>query len=226
MDDLGILGDFMNEKAQSTPNNYVIAGPPGSGKGTQAEKLALKLKLPHISTGDIFREIQTQDTELGRRVKKLLDEGKLVDNPTVHEVVLQKLNSPELKKGFVFDGFPRNIEQADFLEKHKSLNKCIFIDVSDAECNKRMSSRRVCSGCKANYNVIYIKPKKEGVCDKCGGKLVVRGDSTPEAITVRMQEYYKNTKPMIAYYEKKGLLLRVNGEQPIDKVFSDVVKGL
>jgi len=206
--------------------NYVIVGPPGSGKGTQAERLAEHYKLPHISTGNIFREIQTQDTELGRRVKKLLDEGKLVDNPTVYEIVLQKLNSPELKKGFVFDGFPRNIEQAEFLDKYKTVTKCVFIEVSDAECTKRMSSRRICSVCKTNFNVIYIKPKKEGVCDKCQGKLVLRDDSTLRAINKRLEEYHKFTEPLRNYYVKKSVLLSVDGEQAIDKVFKDIINSL
>ncbi len=212
--------------AKKISRNYAIVGPPGSGKGTQAELLAKKLHLPHISTGDIFREIQTQDTPLGRRVKKILDDGRLVDNETVHEVVLQKLNSPELKKGFVFDGFPRNLEQAGFLETHKQLTKCIFIDVSDEQCIKRMSSRRVCTSCKANYNILFLKPKKEGVCDRCEGKLMTREDSTPGTIKVRMDEYHKNTEPLVKYYEKKGILLPVNGEQSIEKVFSDLLKGL
>jgi adenylate kinase len=207
-------------------SNYVVVGPPGSGKGTQAVKVAEHYKLPHISTGDIFREIQTKDTPLGRRVKSLLDEGKLVDDKTVHEVVLDKLKTPELKKGFVFDGFPRNLDQAAFLEKYRSVTNCIFIDVSDAECIKRMSSRRICADCKANFNIIYIKPKKDGICDKCGGKLLVRDDSTPEAIKIRMNEYHTKTEPLVGFYEKKGLLLRVKGEQPIDKVFADIMAGM
>jgi len=203
--------------------NYVVVGLPGSGKGTQAVKIAEHYMLPHISTGDIFREIQTKDTPLGKRVKKMLDEGVFVDDKTVFEVVLQKLNTPELKKGFVFDGFPRNMDQAAFLEKYRSVTRCVFIDVSDAECIKRMSSRRICSDCNANFNIIYIKPKKEGICDKCNGKLLVRDDSTPEVIKIRMNEYHTKTKPLVGFYEKKGLLLRVDGEQPIDKVFQDII---
>jgi adenylate kinase len=206
--------------------NYVLAGGPGSGKGTQAEKLALYLKLPHISTGDIFREIQVQDTELGRRVKKILDEGKLVDDKTVFEVILQKLNSKELKKGFVFDGFPRTIDQAEFLEKHKPVTQCVFINVSDEECMKRMSARLICSSCKANYNILYLKPKNEGRCDKCDSVLAVRSDSTPEAIRKRLDDYHKLTEPLKGYYSKKGVLLEVDGQQAIEKVFKDIKKGL
>jgi adenylate kinase len=216
--------DISGEKMQQ--QNYILVGPPGSGKGTQAEKLADYFKLPHISTGDIFREIQTQDSELGRRVKGLLDQGKLVDDETVHEVVLQKLHTPELKKGFVFDGFPRTIDQAEFLDKYRQLTKCVFLEASEEECTKRMASRMTCSGCKSNYNLIYIKPKKEGLCDKCGGNLVLRADSTPQAIKKRLEEYHLKTESLRDYYKQKGILLPVNGEQPIEKVFSDVLKGL
>lgn len=202
--------------------NYVLVGPPGSGKGTQAEKLADYLKLPHISTGDIFREIQVQDSDLGRRVKGLLDAAKMIDDATVYDVVLQKLNSPELKEGFVFDGFPRNVDQAEWLEKYRPVTKCVFINVSDEECTARMSSRLICPSCKANYNILYLKPKVEGKCDKCDAGLTVRSDSTPEAIKKRLDDYHKLTEPLKAYYSKKGVLAEVNGEQPIEKVFSDI----
>jgi len=208
------------------PRNYVIMGPQGSGKGTQAKMISENYKLPHISTGDIFREIRTQDTTLGRKVRELIDNGNLVPDEIVNEMVARRLNQPDCREGYVLDGYPRNILQAKFLDKQKPVLKCIDLEVSEAECIKRMSARRVCSQCKADYNTIYIKPQKTGICDKCGGKLVQRDDDKPAAIKQRLETYHKETKPVIDYYEKKGVLLKINGEQAIDKVFADILAGL
>ena len=206
--------------------NYIIIGPPGSGKGTQAELLAKELDLPHISTGDEFRIIRDEDSELGRRVRELIDAGNLGTDEIADAILMRIIAKPELEKGAVFDGYPRRISQAETFAKHRQVTKCILIDVSDEECSKRMGARRMCVDCNENYNLIYIKPKQEGLCDKCGGKLKIREDSTPEAIKKRLDLYHDETEPLVGYYEEKGILLRINGEQPIDKVFEDILKGL
>lgn len=207
-------------------NNFVIMGPAGSGKGTQAELLSKKINIPHISPGVIFREIEKHDTEIGHKVKELIDKGVFVPDEITNEIVLDRLNQPDCKQGFILDGYPRSLTQAEFLEKQREVKECILIEVSDAECIKRMSARRVCFKCKAEFNTIYIKPKQEGICDKCNGELEHRPDDKPEAIKIRLEEFHEQTEPVIEFYEKKGILLRINGEQPIDKVFEDIVGGL
>jgi adenylate kinase len=206
--------------------NYLLLGPQGSGKGTQAKLIAAEYHIPHISTGDIFRGMRAQDSFLGKKVKELIDNGNLVPDEITNQIVAERLAKPDCKQGFILDGYPRNIEQAKFLEQKKSVSKCISVGVSDAESIKRITARRVCSVCKADFNTIYIKPKKEGVCDKCNSKLMQRDDDAPEAVKKRLGIYYKETKPLLDFYEKKGVLLKVNGEQPVDKVFKDIVAGL
>jgi adenylate kinase len=206
--------------------NYILLGPQGSGKGTQAKLMAAKYNIPHISTGDIFREMRAQNSALGKKVRGLIDNGNLVPDEITNQIVADRLAKPDCKQGFIIDGYPRNIGQAQFLEQKKPVNKYIYVEVSDVESIKRITARRVCSVCKADFNTIYIKPKKEGLCDKCNGKLMQRDDDTPEAVKKRLEIYYKETKPLLDFYKKKGVLLKVNGEQPIDKVFKDIVAGL
>ncbi len=204
----------------------VIMGAPGSGKGTQAEKIAQKFNIPHISTGDIFREIRTEDSELGRRVRNLIDNGNLVDDSTTNEIVANRLKKDDCAKGFMLDGFPRNLYQAGFLESLANIDYVINLDVSKDELIKRQTSRRICSGCKANYNIIYIPPKQENICDDCGGKLIIRADSEPEAVKTRLDVYNNQTVPLIEFYQQKNKLLNINGEQSIDKVFADIEQKL
>ena len=213
----------MGDKLQ---RNYILLGPQGSGKGTQAKLIAAKYNIPHISTGDIFREMRAQNSVIGKKVRELIDNGNLVPDEITNQIAADRLARPDCKQGFVLDGYPRNLVQAQFLEQKKHVNKCIYVEVSNAESIKRITARRVCSVCKADYNTIYIKPKKEGVCDKCNGKLMQRDDDTPEAVKKRLGIYYKETKPLLGFYKKKGVLLKVNGEQPVDKVFEGVVAGL
>ncbi len=207
-------------------NNFLIMGPAGSGKGTQAKLLAEKFGIPSISMGGMFREVSKQDSELGRQVKELIDNGIMVSDEKTNEIILKRLNEDDCKQGFVLDGYPRNIGQAEFLEKHRAIKKAIFFEVSEAEVIKRMTARRVCSKCKTEFNVIYIKPKQEGVCDGCGGELVMRDDDKPDAIKQRLRIFHNDTAPVIDLYEKKGVLLRINGEQSIEKVFKDLVAAL
>lgn len=207
-------------------NNFVMLGPAGSGKGTQAELLAKKLNMPQISTGVIFREMRQEDSELGKKVRELIDRGILVPDEITNDIVAQRLEKPDCKAGFVLDGYPRNLGQAQFLETKKPLRNAIYVEVSDEECIKRISARRVCSKCKAGFNTIYIKPKKEGVCDKCGGELVMRDDDKPDSVKERLDIYHNDTRPLIDFYEKKNVLLKINGEQPIEKVFEEIINGL
>ncbi|MBW2990650.1 nucleoside monophosphate kinase [Candidatus Woesearchaeota archaeon] len=207
-------------------NNYVILGPPGSGKGTQAELLAEKLGVPHFSPGAIFREIEKQDTDFGRKIKQVIDSGGLVPDESVNEMVIKRLDEPDCEQGFILDGYPRDMIQIEFFEKHKEVKKVILVDVSEEECIRRITARRVCSKCKEEFNTIYIKPKQEGICDKCGAELEHREDDKPEAVKIRFEKFHKDTKPVIEHYEKKGIILRINGEQTVEKVFEEMVGEL
>lgn len=206
--------------------NYILIGAQGSGKGTQAKLIAAEYGIPHISTGDIFREIRKEESDLGRKVRELIDKGNLVPDDVTNEIVAARIARNDCSKGFILDGYPRNIAQAGFLDGKKLINKCIYLEINDAEAVKRISARLVCSSCKADYNTISIKPKKAGVCDKCSGKLVQRDDDKPEFVKKRLETFYRETAPLLDYYEKKGVLIKVDGEQAIDKVFAEIKKKI
>ena len=186
----------------------MIMGPQGSGKGTYAERLSEKFGVPHISTGEIFRENIKKKTELGKKIEKFVNSGLLVPDDVTMQVVKQRINEPDCKKGFIFDGFPRTLKQAEELEKVSPLDVVVYLDAPEWLLIKRMSSRVTCKKCGKIYNLLNVKPKKDGVCDDCGGELVVREDETPEVIKMRLKEYERGTKPLIDYYEKKGILKR------------------
>jgi adenylate kinase len=205
----------------------IIIGPQGSGKGTYASRLSIIFGIPHISTGDIFRENIAKKTELGKKVEKILKDGMLVPDDIVLEVVKERLKKPDCKKGFIFDGFPRTLGQAEGLERIIKLDHVINLVVPDWILIKRLSLRVTCEKCGEIYNLGYLKPKVEGVCDKCGGKLIQRQDETPEAIKMRLREYEEKTKPLIDYYKNKGILLNVSNDKietppeiVVDKILS------
>jgi len=186
----------------------VIIGSQGSGKGTYASRLSPILGVPHISTGDIFRENIEKETPLGKEVKKFFDAGLLVPDNITMEIVKDRLKKPDCKNGYIFDGFPRTIKQAEELENISSPDVVLYLRAPEWILLKRLSSRIVCEDCGKIYNLLNIKPKKEGICDICAGKLIRREDETPEAIKTRLKEYENKTKPIIEYYEKKGILKR------------------
>ncbi len=211
---------------QTNKMNLVITGFAGSGKGTQAKLLSQKYDLPHISMGETFRSIREQDTELGCEVRALIDNGRLVPDDTTNQIVAERISRPDCKQGFVLDGYPRNLAQAEFLDKQADITKCIFLEVREEEVIKRLSARRICPACKAEYNRLYVKPEKDNKCDKCGAELVQRDDDKPDAIRERLKIFYDKTSKIIDFYDSKGVLLRINGGQAIEKVFEDVVVGL
>ena len=191
----------------------ILLGPPGSGKGTYASRLSPILGIPHISTGDIFREEIKNKTELGRLTENYLKHGILVPDKIVMDVVRKRLERTDAKKGFIFDGFPRTINQADELENISKIDKVINIVVSDDIVIKRLSARRQCSKCGEIYNILFLKSKKEGICDRCGGHLFQRKDDAPEVIKERLEVYKKQTEPLISYYKKRKLLTDVVNEK-------------
>lgn len=198
--------------------NIILLGSPGVGKGTYASLLAKKYAIPHISTGDIFREAIKKNTELGRKVREFLDKGELVPDDIVIEVVKDRLDESDTKNGFLLDGFPRTIPQAEALEKFKKVNKVLNFVAPEKTIMDRIGGRRVCRKCGAIYHIINMKPKVEGICDKCGGELYQRSDEKPEVVKIRLKEYNKKTKPLIDYYTKKGLLANINADFPIEEV--------
>lgn len=211
---------------------FVFLGAPGAGKGTQASVIAEKFGIVHISTGDIFRENIKNETELGLKVKSLMDEGKLCpDNLTV-ELVKDRISQNDCQKGFILDGFPRTIAQAEVFENvledaNEKLDAVIDIDIPDQTVIDRMSGRRLCKECGDSYHVIFNPTKVEGICDKCGGELYVRKDDEEATVLNRLVEYHKNTEPLIDFYKQRGLLMVVNGSVGIDDVtanIEDVVK--
>lgn len=209
----------------------LLMGPPGAGKGTQAEKLTEKYNIPHISTGDMFRSAVKLGTELGKEAKRYMDAGQLVPDEVTIGIVRESLSKPENQKGFILDGFPRTVEQAEALDQILnglgiSLNGAIDIVVPDDILIKRATGRRICQSCGATYHVIYNPPKVEGICDKCGGTLYQRDDDKEETVTKRIEVYNKQTRPLIDYYLKQGVYVKIDGIQTIDKVFLDIIDNL
>lgn len=209
----------------------IMLGAPGAGKGTQAKQIAGKYSIPHISTGDIFRANIKNGTELGKKAKEYMDQGLLVPDELTCDLVVDRIGQDDCSNGFVLDGFPRTIPQAEALTD--ALNKlgekmdyAIDVDVPDENIVKRMSGRRACLDCGATYHVVSIPPKKEGVCDACGSKLVLRDDDKPETVQKRLDVYHEQTQPLIDYYKKAGILKSVDGTQPMEDVFAEIVKIL
>ncbi|MEN3011537.1 MAG: adenylate kinase [Dictyoglomus thermophilum] len=206
----------------------IFLGPPGAGKGTHAKEVSQTLNIPHISTGDIFREHVKNQTELGIKVKSYLDSGSLVPDELVWEVVKDRISKEDCKNGFILDGFPRTIPQAEMLEKYlkekNAVIKVIYLDASDELVIKRLSARRVCKNCGAIYNLISMPPKKDGICDICGGELYQRSDDKPEVIKQRLETYYKETQPLIDYYRNKGIMYTISAEKEREEVLNEILK--
>ena len=203
----------------------ILLGAPGSGKGTQAELLSKELNIPTISTGNMIRKQLKSGTELGKRLESYMSEGKLVPDEVIVEVVKERVQHDDCKNGFILDGFPRTIPQAEALDKMKvKVHKVIDIDLPDEAIIKRMSGRRVCLDCGATYHLETKKPKVEGVCDQCSSTLSQRKDDNQETVLARLEEYHKQTEPLKGYYTTKGNLSSVDGNQPLEKVFVCVLK--
>ena len=203
----------------------ILLGPPGTGKGTQAELIAKEYGIPHISTGDMFREAIAKGTELGRMAKELTDQGKFVPDEITIGLVKERLAKPDCRKGFILDGFPRTIPQAEALDRITKIDSTILLESSDEIIIKRLSSRRQCRKCNAIYG-LEKRPKKEGVCDKCRGQLYQRDDDREEVIKKRLEVYNKQTAPLIGYYKKKGILEKSDGQQEIKMIFEDIKDNL
>ena len=204
--------------------NMILLGAPGAGKGTQAEIVCERLKIPTVSTGNIIREALKSGSEMGKKAKAFVDEGKLVPDEIVIGIVKERIKNEDCKNGFILDGFPRTIHQAEALDEMKVvIDKVIDIEVGDKEILKRMSGRRVCDKCGASYNINSKKPKVEGVCDKCAGTLVQRMDDNSDTVKDRLNVYHSQTQPLKAYYEKQGKLVSVNGEQPLDAITKEII---
>ncbi len=201
----------------------VFLGPPGAGKGTIAYKCSSELGMQHISTGDIFRSAIKDRNEIGLRVKKLIDEGKLVPDDLTTKLIRKRIND---KEDFILDGFPRTINQAMELEKMSLITRVINFRLSDAEIVKRLSGRRICSKCGKSFHIDYIPPKEKGKCDYCGGELYIREDDSKKSIINRIKVYRKKTRPLIEYYENKKILTNIDASLSADGVFSSLKNHL
>ena len=209
----------------------IMLGAPGAGKGTQAKMIADKYGVPHISTGDIFRANIKNGTELGMEAKKYMDQGLLVPDELTVRILLDRVAQDDCKNGYVLDGFPRTIPQAEVLDSELTklgdhIDYAINVDVPDENIVKRMSGRRACLTCGATYHIEHVPPKKEGICDVCGSELVLRDDDKPETVKNRLNVYHEQTKPLFDYYEKQGIVHTIDGTQTMDQVFSDIRKIL
>jgi len=203
-----------------------ILGPQGSGKGTQAELLSEKLNVPAISLGQILRDEVNKKSKIGLQIEKEMENGELVANSIVHELAKKRVEQNDCKNGFIFDGFPRSLIQAKFFETVAEPTHVLEIWISDKEAIRRISQRRVCKKCGESYHLEYKPPKIAGVCDKCGGKLEIRDDDTPEGIRHRLKIYHDETQEVLDYYQGKGLLIKINGEQSIEKVRKELFEKL
>ncbi len=202
-------------------------GLPGAGKGTQAEKIVDKYSIPHISTGDMFRAAIKDETELGLKAKSFMDKGELVPDEVTIGIVRERLGKDDCSKGFLLDGFPRTVAQAEALEEilkdlNKHLDYCINIEVDKSILMARLTGRRICKNCGATYHLEFNPPAKDGVCDRCGGELYQRADDNEETVQNRLDVNIKQTKPLLDFYAEKGYLRNVNGQQEIKQVFADI----
>ena len=209
----------------------IMLGAPGAGKGTQAKLIAEKYGVPHISTGDIFRANIKNGTELGKEAKEYMDKGLLVPDELTVRLLLDRVAQDDCKNGYVLDGFPRTIPQAEVLDKEltklgDSVDFAVDVDVPDENIINRMSGRRACLNCGATYHIVNIPPTKEGICDVCGSELVLRDDDQPETVKNRLKVYHEQTQPLIEYYTGKGVLRTVDGTLPMEEVFDAIVKIL
>ena len=201
----------------------IMLGPPGAGKGTQAEFLSEKYGIPQISTGAIIRGVIASGSDEGKKIKQLIDKGMLLPDETVVSMVKNRLAEPDCKNGFILDGFPRTIEQAKELDKMGvKIDRVLSIELSDDEILERLSGRRECSVCRASYHIEDHPPKKEGICDRCGGELITRDDDKPETIKNRLKVYYDQSEPLKGYYDKMGVLKQVNADDTLDNITKNV----
>lgn len=208
---------------------FIIFGPPGAGKGTYASMLASKLKMAQISTGDIIRDEIKQNTDLGKKIIDFVNKGELVPDEIVIEILKEEISKPSSKKGFILDGYPRTIEQAKAVDKIEEIDAIIRLVVPEWVIIERLSSRRICKNCGAVYNIRYLKPKKEGVCDVCGGELYQREDDKPEVIKERLKVYEVQTQPLISYYSGKVPFVNIECESvdiPPETIVKDILQEL
>ena len=209
----------------------IMLGAPGAGKGTQADRIAEKYGIPHISTGDIFRANIKEGTELGKKAKSYMDQGLLVPDSLTIDLLMDRIAQADCKNGYILDGFPRTIPQAESLtralaEKGEKLDYAVNVDVPDENIVNRMGGRRACLKCGATYHIAYAAPKAEGICDKCGAGLVLRDDDKPETVQKRLTVYHDQTQPLIEYYEAEKILATVDGTQDMERVFQDIIAVL
>ena len=205
-----------------------MLGAPGAGKGTQAKMIADKYSIPHVSTGDIFRANIKEGTALGLEAKSYMDQGKLVPDELTVRILLDRVAKDDCKNGYVLDGFPRTIPQAEVLKdalakQNDKIDFAIDVDVPDENIVKRMSGRRACVTCGATYHIEHVPPKKEGICDKCGSELILRDDDKPETVLNRLKVYHEQTQPLIDFYNKEGILKTVDGTIDVKDVFANIV---
>ena len=206
----------------------IMLGAPGAGKGTQAKKIAEKYEIPHISTGDIFRANIKNQTELGMKAKSYMDQGALVPDELTLELIMDRFTNDDCKNGYVLDGFPRTIPQAEALtkalaDKQDAVDYAINVDVPDEAIVTRMSGRRACLACGGTYHVVFNPTKVEGICDACGGELVLRADDKPETVQKRLDVYHEQTQPLIDYYQTQNILKEVDGTLPMEDVFQAII---
>ncbi|MCR5418906.1 MAG: adenylate kinase [Lachnospiraceae bacterium] len=209
----------------------IMLGAPGAGKGTQAKLIAEKYGLPHVSTGDIFRANIKNGTELGKEAKKYMDAGALVPDELTVKILLDRVAQKDCEGGYVLDGFPRTIPQAQVLEDAlaklgESIDYAINVEVPDEAIVNRMSGRRACVSCGATYHIVNIPPKKEGICDVCGSELILRDDDKPETVRKRLEVYHEQTQPLVDFYQNKGVLREVDGTKTMEEIFDSIAKIL
>lgn len=209
----------------------ILLGPPGAGKGTQAANIIETFSIPHISTGDIFRKNIKEGTELGKKAKEYMDRGELVPDTLVVEIVEDRLKAEDCKSGFLLDGFPRTVFQAEALDQvlenmGAGLDYVVNVVVNPELLVERAVGRRICRDCGSTYHIKYNPPKEDSVCDKCSGELYQRSDDNADTVTNRIRVYMDETSPLIEYYRVKGNLINVDGQQDIDKVFDDILKAI